>query len=204
MIEDDLRLVSMVELAVIRERAHNKLSHAEAYSGTSVYAILHETNEDFERWYNAWDTEFSKHYEDVTFSRQSLEVQRHFAELFHNATALRGIRGPDDVAQMPPEQRALAMRSIHIAKAGLDICLRSASYRTGLKYGMCPTNHIPAEKRTNLSCAFSRTFHACQRNFCCQFLDQTGAVIVSPQASGSLVFAHDAFAAPPMWTLEPL
>lgn len=136
MIEDDLRLISMVELAIIRERVHNKLSQVEVYQSPEVYAILHDTNNDFEQWYNDWDTEFSKHYEDVTFSRQSLEVQRHFAELFHNATALRGVRGHDDVAQMPPEQRALAMRSISIAKAGLDICVRSASYRTGLKYGV--------------------------------------------------------------------
>lgn len=71
----------------------------------------------------------------TAFYRQSLQIQQVHAELFHNATALRGINGPDDVQKMPPVQRELAMRSIQIARQGLDITVNSPSYREGMKYG---------------------------------------------------------------------
>jgi len=48
---------------------------------------------------------------------------------------LRGIIGPDDVQKMPPPQRELAIRSIKIARRGLDITVNSASYRKGMTYG---------------------------------------------------------------------
>jgi len=58
------------------------------------------------------------------------------AELFHNATALRGVDGPEDVQNMPAVQRELALRSIDIARQGLDITVNSPAYREGMKYGM--------------------------------------------------------------------
>ncbi len=70
------------------------------------------------------------------FYRQSLQIQHLHAELFHNATALRGINGPEDVEKMPASQRELAHRSIEIARQGLEITVNSASYREGMKYGM--------------------------------------------------------------------
>lgn len=69
------------------------------------------------------------------FYRQSLQMQHVHAELFHNATALRGIDGPDDVQNMPPVQKQLALRSIQIARQGLDITVNSPAYREGMKYG---------------------------------------------------------------------
>ena len=140
-IPDDIRLVSMVELAVIRERLHHSLSSTSSNSSSNsdVYTILNRAKEEFQSWFGRWDEEFSKRQVEPgyqNFQRQSLEVQRYFAELFHNATALRGIRGPDDVSEMPAEQRALALHSIQIAKAGLDLCLRTQNYKEGLKYGL--------------------------------------------------------------------
>jgi hypothetical protein len=70
------------------------------------------------------------------FYRQSLQIQQIHAQLFHNATVLRGINGPEDVQTMPAAQRELAIRSIHIACKGLDITVNSPSYREGMKYGM--------------------------------------------------------------------
>jgi len=64
-----------------------------------------------------------------------------FAELFHNATALRGIRGQETVPD--EEQRELALRSIDLAKKGLEKCLRSPNYRNGLKYAVHFT-HVSA------------------------------------------------------------
>lgn len=69
------------------------------------------------------------------FYRQSLQIQHLHTELFHNATALRGINGPEDVQKMPKAQRELAIRSIQIARQGLDITVNSPSYSEGMKYG---------------------------------------------------------------------
>jgi len=74
----------------------------------------------------------------LAFYRQSLQMQHIHAELYHNATALRGINGPTDVQQMPDAQRQLAIRSIHVARKCLDITLTSPSYREGMKYGNFP------------------------------------------------------------------
>jgi hypothetical protein len=69
------------------------------------------------------------------FYRQSLHIQHLHAELFHNATALRGINGPEDVQKMPEAQRDLAIRSIQIAREGINITVNSPSYSEGMKYG---------------------------------------------------------------------
>ena len=71
----------------------------------------------------------------AAFYRQSLQIQQIHAQLFHNATALRGINGPDDVQSMPQAQRELAIRSIQIAQRGLEITVNSPAYREGMKYG---------------------------------------------------------------------
>lgn len=75
---------------------------------------------------------------DAAFYRQSLQIQHLHAELFHNATALRGINGPEDVQKMPIAQRELAIRSIQIARQGLEITVTSPAYREGMKYGRVP------------------------------------------------------------------
>lgn len=38
--------------------------------------------------------------------------------------------------RMPPEQKLVAQRAIKLARRGLDNCIRSVTYREGLKYGM--------------------------------------------------------------------
>lgn len=69
------------------------------------------------------------------FYRQSLQIQHLHAELYHNAGALRGIDGPEDVQKMPQVQRDLAVRSIQIGRQILDITVNSPAYREGMKYG---------------------------------------------------------------------
>lgn len=140
-VPDDRRLVSMVKLGIIKERLHKEISRTPSdplSTPPDVYAILDKHRSEFDKWTAYWDAEFVKHrdqYEDCEFQRQSLAVQRMFAELFHNATALRGIRGPEYVASMPDEERQLAQWSINLAKKGLETCLRSPNYRNGLKSG---------------------------------------------------------------------
>ncbi|OBZ79930.1 Transcriptional activator of proteases prtT [Grifola frondosa] len=136
-IEDDMRLVSTVELMAIRERVHNNLSPLfDRPVDEITLNVLHEADQEFRHWYATWDQAFSQKYEDAAFYRQSLQIQHLHAELFHNATALRGIDGPDDVQRMPPNQRELAIRSIDIGRQILDITVNSPSYREGMKYAV--------------------------------------------------------------------
>jgi hypothetical protein len=135
-IEDDMRLVSTVELMAIRERVHNKLSPFERPVDEVTFAVIQQADSEFRNWYKTWDHAFSQKYEDAAFYRQSLQIQQLHAELFHNATALRGINGPEDVQKMPTAQRELAIRSIHTARQGLEITVNSPSYSEGMKYAV--------------------------------------------------------------------
>ncbi|PPQ63001.1 hypothetical protein CVT24_006107 [Panaeolus cyanescens] len=135
-IEDDMRLVSTVELIEIRERVHNALAPFEGPVQEQDFEELRRADLDFQHWYKSWDEIFSQKYEDAAFYRQSLQIQQIHAQLFHNATALRGLNCPEDVQKMPDVQRALAIRSIQIATRGLAITLESAAYREGMRYAV--------------------------------------------------------------------
>lgn len=156
-IEDDMRLVSMVELMAIRERVHNNLSpFFDRPVDDNTINLLRAADVEFRDWYATWDQAFSQKYEDagesiwsyypflssffsplfsLAFYRQSLQIQHLHAELFHNATALRDIDGLEDVQKMPASLRELALRSIQIGRQALDITTSSPAYREGMKYG---------------------------------------------------------------------
>ncbi|KAF8349737.1 hypothetical protein F5887DRAFT_1059004 [Amanita rubescens] len=133
-IEDDMRLVSTVELMVLRERLHNAMSPFERIVTDDDLAHLRHFDGEFRKWFQFWDEAFSQKYTDAAFYRQSLQIQHLHAELFHNATALRGVNGPDDVQKMPSTQRDLSIRSIHIARQVLEITVNSPTYREGMRY----------------------------------------------------------------------
>jgi len=136
-IEDDMRLVSMVELMAIRERITNHLSpYANGPVDERTFDILRSAYAEFKHWYQTWDQAFSQKYQDADFYRQSLQIQQMHAELYHSATALRGINGPEDVRKMPASQREVAIKSIQIARQGLDMTVKSHSYREGMKYAV--------------------------------------------------------------------
>jgi hypothetical protein len=158
-IEDDMRLVSMVELVAIRERITNHLSpFAHGPVDERTFEVLRSAYAEFKHWYQTWDQAFSQKYEDagrpvngehhtsnssscLAFYRQSLQIQQLHAELYHSATALRGINGPEDVQKMPASQREVAIKSIQIARQGLDITVKSRTYREGMKYGRSYDRH---------------------------------------------------------------
>ncbi|KAF8578439.1 hypothetical protein K439DRAFT_1638799 [Ramaria rubella] len=139
-IQDDMRLVSTVELMAIREKVHNRLAPLEQHTiSDETFVVLREADFEFRTWFEQWDQSFSQKFPDARdagFYRQSLQIQQIFAELFHNATALRGINRPEDVANMPPAQKHVAVRCIEIAKAGLEISLGASAYRENLKYAV--------------------------------------------------------------------
>lgn len=156
-IDDDMRLVSMVELMAVRERFHNDLA---AYDGTindNTLETLRKADMEFRSWFATWDQAFSQKYEDAAFYRQSLKVQQLLTELFHNATALQGINGPADVQRMHPALRQLAIRSIHIAAQALHITVNSPAYSEGMKYGVHYT-HMSAVFAASLILRLARLF----------------------------------------------
>jgi hypothetical protein len=64
-IEDDMRLVSTVELVAIRERVHNFLSPLEGAIKPEHYEELNRADIDFRNWYATWDEAFSTKYENA-------------------------------------------------------------------------------------------------------------------------------------------
>lgn len=80
-------------------------------------------------------------------------------KLYHNARALTGIYGPDDVLNMPPQQRDIAVRSIGLASQGLEIIATSSTYRQGMKYAVNYT-HASATFAASLLLRLARLFPA--------------------------------------------
>jgi hypothetical protein len=64
-IEDDMRLVSTVELMAIRERVHNALSPVEDSIRDSDFDELRRADISFRSWFATWDQAFSQKYEDA-------------------------------------------------------------------------------------------------------------------------------------------
>ncbi|OSD03279.1 hypothetical protein PYCCODRAFT_1434695 [Trametes coccinea BRFM310] len=177
-IEDDMRLVSTVELMAIRERVHNNLAPLFDRAVDDItFNVLREADMEFRNWYATWDAAFSQKYEDAAFYRQSLQIQHLHAELFHIATALRGIDGPEDVQKMPPAQRELAVRSIQIGRQILDITVNSPSYREGMKYAVHYT-HATATFSASFLLRLCRLFpETCNPQDIRQLVEQLSALL---------------------------
>jgi hypothetical protein len=74
-IEDDMRLVSTVELMAIREYVHNKLSPFDRPADEVTFGVLQRADSDFQNWYKTWDQAFSQKYEDAGESRSLVGMQ---------------------------------------------------------------------------------------------------------------------------------
>jgi len=60
-----MRLVSTVELIAIRERVHNALAPYEGPVPSEHFDELLKADLDFKGWYELWDVEFSRKYENA-------------------------------------------------------------------------------------------------------------------------------------------
>ncbi|EJU00144.1 hypothetical protein DACRYDRAFT_117704 [Dacryopinax primogenitus] len=134
-VEDDMRLVSSVELMIIRERV-NKRMGVEGPVKPDTQEVARDAERQFYDWFERWDIQLAYKWPSKLFYRHSLLVQRYLSELFHNAVALRGIKSMSDVEQLAPDtwQQKLAIQSMKTAQSALDICCRSIAYRDDLKY----------------------------------------------------------------------
>ena len=74
-IEDDMRLVSTVELIAIRERVHNALAPFDGPVKPEHFEELHRADHDFRNWYTSWDVAFSRKYEDAGLSHMKFFTQ---------------------------------------------------------------------------------------------------------------------------------
>lgn len=133
---------------------------------------LKQANTDFDAWERYWDRvlgeRFGKGRGD--FFRESLIIQRQYAELFVNSQLLRGIKEPTDVINMPDEKRALAIRAMRNAQRCIEICLRGENvsrfviygtdgkqYRNGLRYAVHYT-HVCAAFAASFLIRIARLF----------------------------------------------
>jgi hypothetical protein len=65
-IDDDMRLVSMVELMAIRERITNHLSpFSHGPVDERTFEVVRNAYADTKHWYQTWDQAFSQKYEDA-------------------------------------------------------------------------------------------------------------------------------------------
>jgi len=64
-IEDDMRLVSTVELMALRERVNNNLQPIDRPVDDHTFNVLREADTEFSTWYTTWDRAFSQKYENA-------------------------------------------------------------------------------------------------------------------------------------------
>jgi hypothetical protein len=63
--EDDMRLVSTVELMAVRERINNQLSPIDRPIDDLTFKVLRDADQEFQVWYANWDPVFAQRYEDA-------------------------------------------------------------------------------------------------------------------------------------------
>ncbi|OCF71780.1 hypothetical protein I204_07843 [Kwoniella mangroviensis CBS 8886] len=159
-IPSDARLVSTVEMTALRSPLHIELTSTPDLPITEgTLKRLKQANNDFDAWERYWDRVLSDRFGKGKgdFFRESLIIQRQYAELFVNSQLLRGIREPADVAKMPDEKRVLAIRAMRNAQRCLEICLRGDNYRNGLKYAVHYT-HVCAAFAASFLIRIARLF----------------------------------------------
>ncbi|WWC61081.1 uncharacterized protein I303_103659 [Kwoniella dejecticola CBS 10117] len=159
-IPSDARLVSTVEMTALRSPLHIELTSApDLPIAEGTLKRLKQANTDFDAWERYWDRVLSDRFGKGKgdFFRESLVIQRQYAELFVNSQLLRGIREPADVAKMPEEKRVLAIRAMRNAQKCLDICLHGDNYRNGLKYAVHYT-HVCAAFAASFLIRIARLF----------------------------------------------
>ncbi|ADV20422.1 Hypothetical protein CGB_B4500C [Cryptococcus gattii WM276] len=159
-IPSDARLVSTVELTALRSPLHIELTAApDLPIAESTLRRLKQANQDFDAWERYWDRILTDRFGKCKgdFFRDSLVIQRQYAELFVNSQLLRGIKEPSDVVGMPEEKRTLAIRAMRNAQKCLDICLHSENYRNGLRYAVHYT-HVCAAFAASFLIRIARLF----------------------------------------------
>jgi hypothetical protein len=121
----------------------NTLAQLNAPVPEATLAKIQKANLDFTKWYDEWDAKLSTKFgqEEGGFFRESLRIQRAYAELFHHVAALRNVHGPADVTKMTPTQRELAIRALQNAQECIEICLGKKGegeghYRKSLAYAV--------------------------------------------------------------------
>ncbi|BEJ14452.1 hypothetical protein CspHIS471_0402190 [Cutaneotrichosporon sp. HIS471] len=159
-ITSDARLVSTVELTALRAPLHIELTASpDLPIEPSTLTRLKQANHEFDSWERYWDRVLSDRFGKARgdFYRESLVIQRQYAELFVNSQLLRGIREPSDVVSMPDEKRALAIRAMRNAQTVLEVCLKGQNYRNGLRYAVHYT-HVCAAFAASFLIRIARLF----------------------------------------------
>ncbi len=137
----DARLVSTVEMIALRAPLHVALTTSpEDAVDQDTIVRLQQANVEFDKWKSYWDKVFTVRFSKSKgdFFRESLQIQVSYSCLFINSQLLRGVSEAADVKKMSKDKREMAIQAMRAAQSCLDICVRGANYRNGLRYGACP------------------------------------------------------------------
>lgn len=134
-IRSDARLISTLELLIVRERYHDVLAPYEAAITESQANGMRMIREELSQWHSFWSRELiQRGYSSDSFLLHSLRLQRATADLYFMCTALRGIKEPKDMHHAPRPQAKMIKEATGAALEILDIANGSASYRENLAH----------------------------------------------------------------------
>jgi hypothetical protein len=148
----DVRLVALVELLVLREPLHTRLSiPGSVPHRQDLSAMLSQFRTDLNAWYAFYDALMRDRLglEPSTYYRESLRTQREYASLFANSLLLREVAQASDLLRLSDEEYILALSAARSAQTCLDIVVNGFSYPKNMPYA------IP---HTRLSVAFAASF----------------------------------------------
>jgi len=148
----DVRLVALVELLVLREPLHTRLSiPGSALRRQDLIAMLSKFRTDLHAWHTFYDALMRDRLglEPSSYYRESLRTQREYASLFANSLLLRDVAQASDLLRLSDEEYILALSAARSAQICLDIVVNGHSY---------PKNVPFAIPHTRLSVAFAASF----------------------------------------------
>ena len=148
----DVRLVALVELLVLREPLHTRLSiPGSVPHRQDLSAMLSKFRTDLNAWYAHYDMVMRERLglEPSSYYRESLRTQREYASLFANSLLLREVAQASDLLRLSDEEYILALSAARSAQTCLDIVVNGSSYPKNMPYA------IP---HTRLSVAFATSF----------------------------------------------
>ncbi len=148
----DVRLISTLELMIIRERYHDVLAPYDAPIDERMASDMRAITDELRRWCEHWSAEIvQRGYAQDSFMLHSLRLQRATAELYLSCTSLRSVRGASPTAQpgssgsgsgassseegaLPALQANMIRQATSAAHEVLEIANGSASYRANLAH----------------------------------------------------------------------
>ena len=131
----DARLISTLELLVIRERYHDVLAPYDAPIDRRMASNMLAVTGELSEWQQHWsEVMLGKGYSETSFVMSSLRLQRATQELYFLCTALRGVKSVADMNNVPTIQAGMIRDAASAAQEVLRIANGSQVYRDNLAH----------------------------------------------------------------------